>query len=316
LRFSMIGIFTLLSVYVRFVQADKGMREVEEHGARSPSERWQNSHYTDGKHSAHADHQVVLGSKKLAEEFDRLDADVAQSRLLTLAMTMDVDRDGFIDREELTHWIRGSLKKLEEEEAEMDFSQYDADADGFVSWDEYRKSVYGTFSVDEYENDTESMIHDDELIFKVADMNKDGKLNLTEYFVLVHPEFYPQLQKTLAVVTVETKDTDGDGLLTFEEYNGEMSLDDQDQYTLSRRARMGVADKDKDGKLNSDELYEFLSSEIDELVDEEVMHLFEIADMDHDSRLSMTEITSSYDTFVGSEATGYGELLEIMHEEL
>ena len=38
-------------------------------------------------------------------------------------------------------------------------------------------------------------------------------------------------------------------------------------------------------------------------------HLFAASDDDHDNRLSFDEILEHYDTFVGSEATDYGDYL-------
>lgn len=43
---------------------------------------------------------------------------------------------------------------------------------------------------------------------------------------------------------------------------------------------------------------------------DEVDHLFVSTDEDHDDRLSYLEILNNYDTFVGSEATDYGDHLQ------
>lgn len=54
----------------------------------------------------------------------------------------------------------------------------------------------------------------------------------------------------------------------------------------------------------------FLYSEI---ADEEVTHLFATSDDDQDDLLSFEEIIANYDTFVGSEATDYGDHLHNIH---
>lgn len=46
-----------------------------------------------------------------------------------------------------------------------------------------------------------------------------------------------------------------------------------------------------------------------EIANDEVDHLFAGSDDDHDNRLSFDEILEHYDTFVGSEATDYGDHL-------
>lgn len=43
-------------------------------------------------------------------------------------------------------------------------------------------------------------------------------------------------------------------------------------------------------------------------------HLFASADNDHDNRLSYKEIVDNHDTFVGSEATDYGDHLQNIHK--
>jgi len=46
-----------------------------------------------------------------------------------------------------------------------------------------------------------------------------------------------------------------------------------------------------------------------EIADEEVTHLFAASDDDQDDVLSYDEILEHHDTFVGSEATDYGDHL-------
>lgn len=47
-----------------------------------------------------------------------------------------------------------------------------------------------------------------------------------------------------------------------------------------------------------------------QVAEEEVDHLFVSSDADHDDRLSYQEIIQNYETFVGSEATDYGDHLQ------
>lgn len=50
-----------------------------------------------------------------------------------------------------------------------------------------------------------------------------------------------------------------------------------------------------------------------ELADEEVSHLFAASDDDHDDLLTFEEILDHHETFVGSEATDYGDHLHNIH---
>lgn len=56
-------------------------------------------------------------------------------------------------------------------------------------------------------------------------------------------------------------------------------------------------------------LFAFFCVRCSEVATEEVDHLFVAADEDHDNRLSYKEIIDQSETFVGSEATDYGEHL-------
>lgn len=50
-----------------------------------------------------------VGSVKEAEEYDRLSPEESKKRLEQLLPKMDLDRDKFIDRDELKKWILNSF---------------------------------------------------------------------------------------------------------------------------------------------------------------------------------------------------------------
>lgn len=67
-------------------------------------------HGDDGEHNSEFDHEAILGSVKTAEEFDQLSPDESKRRLRLLVITMDLNKDGFIDRHELKAHILRSFK--------------------------------------------------------------------------------------------------------------------------------------------------------------------------------------------------------------
>jgi Ca2+-binding EF-hand superfamily protein len=75
-------------------------------------------------------------------------------------------------------------------------------------------------------------------------------------------------------------------------------------------------DKNNDGYLDTDEVKAWVIPAMDELAIEEATHLLTEADKNKDGKLSMDEITSSHDLFVGSQATDYGDALHKIKEEL
>ena len=52
----------------------------------------------------------ILGSHKLAEEFEELEPEESKRRLSMLAKKMDKDGDSYVSREELIDWILMSFK--------------------------------------------------------------------------------------------------------------------------------------------------------------------------------------------------------------
>lgn len=68
-------------------------------------------------------------------------------------------------------------------------------------------------------------------------------------------------------------------------------------------------DKDGDGKLDRDEMREWIMPKDFDHADAEAKHLIHMADDNKDGALDKEEILAHYDVFVGSQATDYGEQL-------
>jgi len=87
-------------------------------------------------------------------------------------------------------------------------------------------------------------------------------------------------------------------------------------YVVERDRFQHDYDKDHDGYLDAIEMRAWLVPDTKQTSIEETEHLFAQTDKNNDDRLSYDEIVDEYRTFVGSEATNYGEHLEKVHEEL
>ncbi|RVE40406.1 hypothetical protein evm_014944 [Chilo suppressalis] len=61
-------------------------------------------------------------------------------------------------------------------------------------------------------------------------------------------------------------------------------------------------DSNGDGVLDLGEVQKWVIPDNDEIAEEEVEHLFQSADEDHDGRLSYAEILDNHHVFVGNEA--------------
>lgn len=68
---------------------------------------------------------------------------------------------------------------------------------------------------------TLQLLSDDKILFEAADKNKDGSLNKAEFFMFSHPEEHPDMLPVILKQTLQDKDTDGDGFISFQEFIGE-----------------------------------------------------------------------------------------------
>jgi len=64
-------------------------------------------------------------------------------------------------------------------------------------------------------------LSDDKILFEAADKNKDGSLNRVEFLMFSHPEEHPDMLPVLLKQTLQDKDTDGDGFISFQEFIGD-----------------------------------------------------------------------------------------------
>ncbi|CAH0381721.1 unnamed protein product [Bemisia tabaci] len=298
-------------------------KERIEDGVYSPIDR---NHIQDGVHHSEFDHEAILGSTKEAEEFDQLPPEEAKRRLQILLTKMDLNNDKVIERNELLAWILRSFKMLAEEEANTRFEEGDENADGFLTWEEHLIDTYGSADADEkamLDLYDDMMMKNDKAMFKAADKNHDDKLSKEEHLHFNQPEDYPEMFPLILQNTLDEKDMNKDGAIDFQEFIGEKGIyfsiffgrqkNDKEWLIVEKEKFDSEYDKDKDGKLNSDEIISWVVPSNHEIAEEEVNHLFAAADEDNDGALSFNEILANYDTFVGSEATDYGEHLNNIH---
>ncbi|XP_036329312.1 reticulocalbin-2 [Rhagoletis pomonella] len=326
---SRLGVLALLVtcvIVVNTMPANAGVTHTHKHEKHNSKERLKDGiyaardahHHEDGEHNVEFDHEAIIGSIKEAQEFDKLSPEESKKRLLVLIKLMDLNKDGFVERHELKAWILRSFKKLGEEEAADRMEEIDADGDYQITWKEYLKDSFSMedeeekkelIDFDSYDEEKQ-MIKSDKELFNAADLNKDGVLDSKEYVLFYSPEEHPQMLPIVLEHTLREKDTNHNGEIDYSEFIGTAGQERSREWLVEEKDRFDHLDENKDGLLTGNEVLNWVVPNSEAIAKDEVDHLFVSTDEDHDDRLSYLEILSNYDTFVGSEATDYGDHLQ------
>lgn len=139
-------------------------------------------------------------------------------------------------------------RRLSEEEASERFEEADLNKDDQITWKEQLLDSFGedssfedSIDEDELVNGVrrvacviprtsiviclrcifQQMIKADKQVFKAADKNQDGVLDREEYKRYCNPEEYGDMLPVLIQNTLEEKDINKDGFISFEEYVGD-----------------------------------------------------------------------------------------------
>ncbi|KAK6109946.1 EF-hand domain pair family protein [Brugia pahangi] len=273
-------------------------------------------HFKAGGHDSKFDHEAFLG-KDTAESKDV----VSKERLAKLVAKMDIDGDGFLEESELKDHIDFMQKRYVNNDVDRTWKNYNVEKvkDGKISWKDYIEMVYGTVGEgQELSAEYQKMIIRDEKRWKKADYDSDEMLDRTEYGCFMHPEDCDHMRDVVVQETLEDIDKNKDGFVDLDEYIGDMyrpedypELDGKEPEWVASERQMFKEhrDKDGDGKLDQNEMRDWIMPIGFDHADAEAKHLIGIADEDRDGKLSLKEVLDHYDTFVGSQATDYGEQL-------
>ncbi|XP_060709869.1 reticulocalbin-2 [Hemiscyllium ocellatum] len=289
-------------------------------------------HYMDGGHNSEYDREVLFGGEKEVGELAKLSPEEQQSRLKSLIKKMDVDADGFVTKGELSGWIQQSFKHYATEESKEQFPEHDLDGNGVVTWEEYNIHSYdrmldydeNTPLDDEEEESLRQIFLKDKKRFENANIDGLPGLTLTEFVAFEHPEEADYMKEYVIQDALDEHDRDKDGFISLEEFLGDYRKDpgaeeDPEWVTVERDRFENDYDKDKDGKLNQEELLLWIIPNNQDIAHDEADHLVKEIDTNGDEKLTEAEILVSQDLFLNSEATDYGSQLhdeKFYHDEL
>lgn len=289
-------------------------------------------HYMDGEHNAEFDRDALFGGENDAGEFAKLKPEEQQLRLKSLIRKMDADSDGYITKDELSAWIQQSFRHYATEESKEQFPEHDLDGNGVLSWEEYNIHSYdrmlnydeNTPLEDEEEESLRQIFLKDRKRFDHADIDDVPGLTLEEFVAFEHPEEAEYMTDYVIQDALDEHDRDKDGFVSLAEFLGDYRKDpgaehDPEWVTAEKDRFENDYDKDKDGKLNRQELLLWIVPNNQDIALDEADHLVKEMDTNGDKKLTEGEIMANQDLFLNSEATDYGSQLhdkKFYHEEL
>ncbi|XP_048587139.1 calumenin-A [Nematostella vectensis] len=278
---------------------------------------YNHDHYTDSHlHDVRYDHDAFLGPE--ADKWENFPPEESKQKLKIIVETkIDVNKDGKVSLQELEVWIDKQRKAFMYEAVEENIKKEDKDGDGKISWEEYKVVYFGEFNSSNLPNDhnLRKQIRKAQHKFNLADEDKDGKMDEEEYVNFQHPEESKHMEELAVDEVLEDVDQDGDRLITVEEFLGQYGDEVPGWVEKEREDFAKQFDKNKDGKLDREEVRAWVLPEKGESLDE-AKHLIDGSDENADGDLQLDEILLHWDLFVGSKATDHGETLRKMkHDE-
>jgi len=282
-------------------------------------------HLDDGEMDDHDyDHDAFLGDD-VADDYDNLSPEESQRRLALIVDKIDANTDGKVSVEELQQWIKFSQQRYVGEDVERQWGQHAKEEEDVVVWEEYRQTIYGFIQDDEEEREPSGFSYAqmearDERRWRLADGDHDGKLTKAEFQDFLHPEDADHMRDIVVTETIEDIDKDGDGMISMNEYIGDMYHADSDDdlepdwVTSEKEQFKEYRDKNGDGFMDAEEVKAWIVPQDFDHSEAEAKHLVYESDVDGDGELTKEEVLEKYDLFVGSQATDFGEALS-RHDE-
>lgn len=278
-------------------------------------------HHDEDNHDY--DHEAFLGDE--AEQFEELDPEESQRRLGVIADKIDLDHDGYITIPELADWIKATHSRYIDSDVEKQWVANKLPEKDTVSWEEYRNQIYGFLDDEGYGAEEDGFSYKDmeardERRWRLADVDQDNHLTKLEFQAFLHPENVDYMRDIVVTETLEDIDKDKDGLISLQEYIGDMygggeDGEEEPEWVVSEREQFTkFRDRNGDGFMDVEETKAWIIPPDFDHSEAEAKHLVFEADADQDNQLTKDEILEMYDLFVGSQATDFGEALN-RHDE-
>jgi len=276
-----------------------------------------------------SDHEAFLG-KDEAEQFKELTPEQSKDKLRELFPKVDgqTTLDGKVTSEELVKWMAAVQQKFVRSDSDSLFKSNDQNLDGGITWDEYHKHTYLDDKARPEGEDGETrkvQLTRDGVRFRRADTNGDSTLNKDEFHAFHQPELYEHMKGVVVEETLHEVDKNKDGFISEDEYVDDLVRGSEegsprpDWVSKYQKRFAEVYDKNKDGKLNEEEIKGWIFPDPEDHLRKEAQHLFSHSDSDKDGVLTVKEMLDAWDVFVGSEnQTTFSDIFNSVerHDEL
>lgn len=243
--------------------------------------------------------------------------------------TIDTNGDGKLSMAEILEFSKKTRKSIAKQDVSVLLEELDSNKDGKISLEEHMNSSFPSVEFLEGDEDPEQLSDQEKAEkeagtkaskelerrkFKAADHDGDDYLDMDELPAAFYPDTHDGVLALTTDASLKAKDKDGDGHLSLDEFWESGGGDEEDETAnQQQKADFEQLDADKNGKLSLAEVQHWESGLFHTAA--AMTHLFELADEDNDSHISLQELDNSRLPLMGSEAGSYfGEWIE--HHEL
>lgn len=296
-----------------------------------------NNQHDDDDHPEHI--------KNIALDDGLISVDEGKLRLAMLVSNkIDTNNDNYLDYTELASWIRHTEKTYMREDVGRQWSGYRLTGgdDSRLTWNQYREQNYN--HVEQMKRKVRPNLRDsliksikklesrEKRRWQAADVNQDGLLNKDEFYCFIHPHEFSHMRASIVEEVISDMDKDNDGRISLDEYASNSILTKEiDRSEEQRegvknnalemeRKKFSLLDVNGDTFLDQNEIasssHLVPSSMFLDHSNTEANHLLLECDSDKDGKLSMQEILESYEMFINSQVTDFGEALSSYNKQL
>ncbi|OII71396.1 membrane-associated calcum-binding protein [Cryptosporidium ubiquitum] len=267
----------------------------------------------------------LVSDKKMYDEWLKtmtVSEEVILERFNTLLGIIDLNKDGVLDKDELTKWIRFVSERSSLKEVEAEFKILDKDKDGKISSEEF---VNHFISGDDEASSKEKLELEKfyQELFKEVDSDKDGYLNVEDYYYLTN---YYNLSKELFIKVnsfLSQNDKNGDGVIDKEEIkqikeeNAEVITGDPDKLVIfgvdmSNENELSV--KKIIFSLRSQEIQDAITDAYHQLVDVYNTRKDAKAEDPKSSSIPIDFVRSNHIVYIQSILADYGDVFKYPHD--